>query len=218
VRTRDARAVEADFVVVAVGVDPKTDLARRAGIAVDGGIRADEYLRTSAPAVFTAGDAANAYHPFYDRHLHVEHWGNARGQGATAALNMLGRRVPYDRIPYFFSDQYEVGIEFWGDTLGADRLVFRGNPDARNFDAFWLDGKDRVVASANVHTHEHAHGHGEHDGHHGHDHGDREHAGAGGGVGSNEALVRSRARVDARKLTDLDEDLEGLAHAASQAS
>jgi 3-phenylpropionate/trans-cinnamate dioxygenase ferredoxin reductase subunit len=216
VRSSDGRDVEADFVVVAVGVEPRTDLARRAGIAVDGGIRADEYLRTSAPAVFTAGDAAHAYHPFYDRHLHVEHWDNALGQGATAALNMLGRRVPYDRIPYFFSDQYEVGIEYRGATMGTGRLVFRGDSDARNFDAFWLDSEDRVVASANVHTHEHAHG--EHDDHHGHDHGDHGHAGAGDGVGSIEALIRSRARVDVRRLTDPDEDFEGLTHVASQAS
>ncbi len=131
---------------------------------------------------------------------------------------MLGRRVPYDRIPYFFSDQYEVGIEYRGDTMGAGRLVFRGDPDARNFDAFWLDREDRVVTSANVHTHEHAHGHGEHDDHHGHDHGDHGHAGAGDGVGSIEALIRSRARVDVRRLTDPDEDFEWLTHVASQAS
>jgi 3-phenylpropionate/trans-cinnamate dioxygenase ferredoxin reductase subunit len=218
VRTRDGRVVEADFVVVAVGVDPRTDLARRAGIAVDGGIRADEYLRTSVPEVFAAGDVANAYHPFYGRHLHVEHWDNARGQGSAAALNMLGRGVPYDRIPYFFSDQYEVGIEYWGDTMDADRLVFRGVPYARNFHAFWLDKGDRVVAGAYIHTHEHPHGHGEHDDHHGHDHGDHGHGVADDGVGSIEALIRSRARVDVRRLTDPDEDFERLAHVASQAS
>jgi hypothetical protein len=117
----------------------------------------------------------------------------------------------------------EVGMEYRGDTMGADQLVFRGDRDARNFDAYWLDREDRVVASANVHTHEHAHGHGEHHDHHGHDHGDHGHAAEGhaaegDGVGSIEALIRSRARVDVRKLTDPDEDFEGLTHTTSQAS
>jgi 3-phenylpropionate/trans-cinnamate dioxygenase ferredoxin reductase subunit len=223
VRTRDGRAVEADFVVVAVGAEPRTGLARRAGVAVDGAIRTDEYLRTSVPNVFAAGDVADAYHPFYGRRLRVEHWDNARGQGTTAALNMLGRGVPYGRIPYFFSDQYEVGVEYWGAASDADRVVFRGDPDARNFYSFWLDGGDRVVAGANVHTHAHGHarGHGEHDDHapHGqaHAHDDHGHA-AGGGVGSIEALILSRAKVDARKLADVDEELEGLTFAASRVS
>jgi 3-phenylpropionate/trans-cinnamate dioxygenase ferredoxin reductase subunit len=209
VRTRDSHAVEADFVVVAVGAEPRTGLARRAGVAVDDAIRTDEYLRTSAPNVFAAGDVANAYHPFYGRRLRVEHWDNARGQGATAALNMLGRGVPYSRMPYFFSDQYEVGVEYRGAAMDADRVVFRGNPDARNFHAFWLDREDRVVAGANVHTHDHDHAHG---------HDDHEHAAAGGGVGPIEALIRSRARVDARRLAAVEEGLDGLAHATSRAS
>jgi 3-phenylpropionate/trans-cinnamate dioxygenase ferredoxin reductase subunit len=217
VRTRDGRAVEADFAVVAVGAEPRTGLARRAGVAVDGAVRTDEYLRTSLPDVFAAGDVADAHHPFYGRHLRVEHWDNARGQGATAALNMLARGVPYGRIPYFFSDQYEVGVEYRGVATDADRLVFRGDPEARNFYAFWLDSEDRVVAGANVHTHEHAHGHA-----HGHgEHDDRDahgHDAAGEGVGSIEALIRSRVKVDLRRLVDIDEGLDGLAHAASHAS
>jgi 3-phenylpropionate/trans-cinnamate dioxygenase ferredoxin reductase subunit len=221
VRTRDGRAVEADFVVVAVGAEPRTDLARRARVAVDGAIRTDEYLRTSVPNVFAAGDVANAYHPFYGRRLRVEHWDNARGQGAAAAINMLGRGVPYGRVPYFFSDQYDVGVEFRGDATEADRVVFRGHPDARNFYAFWLNWEDRVVAGANVHTHEHGHAHGEHDDHdaHGraHGHGDHDCAPA-GDVGAVEALLRSRSKADARRLTDVDEDLDGLVRDARRAA
>lgn len=208
VRTRDGRAIEADFVVAAVGAKPRAGLARRAGVAVDGAIRTDEYLRTSEPNVFAVGDVANAYHPFYGRRLRVEHWDNARGQGTTAALNMLGRGVPYDRVPYFFSDQYEVSIEYRGDATEADRVVFRGEPAARTFYAFWLDGEGRVVAGAHVHTHDHGHAHG---------HGEHEHA-ADDGVGSIEAIIRSRARVDARRLAAVDEALHGLTYAASRAS
>ena len=217
VRTRDGRAIETDFVVAAVGAKPRAGLVRRAGVAVDGAIRTDEYLRTSVPNVFAAGDVANAYHPFYGRRLRVEHWDNARGQGATAALNMLGRRVPYGRIPYFFCDQYEVGIEYRGGRDGHRPAGVPGDPDTRNFYAFWLDRGDRVVAGANVHTHEHGHGH-DHDAHgrvHGHE--DHEHVAA-GDVGTVEALIRSRANVDVRKLTDVDEDLEGLTYVESEAS
>src|SRR5215211_7682754 len=112
VRTSDGRAIECDFVVVGVGVQPRTELAARAGLEVDNGILVDEHLETSAQAVFAAGDVANARHPFYGEGIRVEHWDNALHQGPAAARNMLGRAVPFDRLPYFFSDQYEVGMEY----------------------------------------------------------------------------------------------------------
>lgn len=193
---------------------------------MDNGILADEFLRTSAPSVFTAGDAANARYDFYGRRLHVEHWGTAQTQGTVAARGMLGKDAPYDRIPYFFSDQYETGMEYWGDTAGAERFVFRGDPGTLNFDAFWLDGEGRVAAGLNAHTHEHGHGHAHdgagHDDHghddHGHDHdpGDHHDPGEERGHATEsirpiEALIRSRKRFDARRLADPGEDLALLA-------
>jgi 3-phenylpropionate/trans-cinnamate dioxygenase ferredoxin reductase component len=149
VRTSDGRVIACDLVVVGVGVQPRVQLAEQAGIAVDNGILVDEHLRTSAPGVFAAGDVANAHHPFYGERIRVEHWANALNQGPAAACNMLGQSVPYERLPYFFSDQYDVGMEYSGFARSWDRVVFRGDPQGREFVAFWLaDG--RVVAGMNV--------------------------------------------------------------------
>jgi 3-phenylpropionate/trans-cinnamate dioxygenase ferredoxin reductase subunit len=149
VRTSDGRVLECDFVVVGVGVQPRTELATQAGIAVEDGILVDEHLQTSAPGVFAAGDVANAQHPFYGERIRVEHWANALHQGPIAARAMLGRADVYDRLPYFFSDQYDVGMEYTGFTRAWDRIVFRGDPASREFIAFWLVG-DHVVAGMNV--------------------------------------------------------------------
>jgi 3-phenylpropionate/trans-cinnamate dioxygenase ferredoxin reductase component len=149
VRTIDGRELECDFVVVGVGVHPRTGLAAEAGLAVDNGILVDEHLQTSAPGVFAAGDVANAQHPFYGEPVRVEHWANALHQGPVAARTMLGHGDAYDRLPYFFSDQYDVGMEYAGFARTWDRVVFRGDPATREFVAFWLSG-DRVVAGMNV--------------------------------------------------------------------
>jgi 3-phenylpropionate/trans-cinnamate dioxygenase ferredoxin reductase subunit len=149
VRTSDGRVIECDFVVVGVGVQPRTQVAARAGLALDNGILVDEQLETSAPGVFAAGDVANARHPFYPQRIRVEHWANALHQGPAAARNMLGRAVPFDRLPYFFSDQYEVGMEYSGFARDWDRVVFRGDPASREFIAFWISD-ERVVAGMNV--------------------------------------------------------------------
>ena len=149
VRTGDGRALECDFVVVGVGVQPRTELAAAAGLAVGDGVLVDEHLQTDAPAVFAAGDVAGAWHPFYGERIRVEHWANALHQGPVAARNMLGRAEPYDNLPYFFSDQYEVGMEYAGFAPTWDRVVFRGDPAGREFIAFWLAG-DRVLAGMNV--------------------------------------------------------------------
>ena len=147
VTTADGSSVEADLLVVGVGVAPDTALARAAGLRVDNGIVVDDRLRTSAPDVFAAGDVANAYHPLLDRHLRVEHWDNAIGQGVVAAQNMLGKTVSYDRLPYFFSDQYDLGMEYLGDVgpEGYDQVVLRRQPDTGSFTAFWLR-EGRVLA------------------------------------------------------------------------
>jgi 3-phenylpropionate/trans-cinnamate dioxygenase ferredoxin reductase component len=149
VRTGDGRELDCDFVVVGVGVQPRIQLATQAGLAVDNGILVDEQLQTSVPGVFAAGDVANAHHPFYGERIRVEHWANALNQGPTAARNMLGQSLAYDRLPYFFSDQYDVGMEYSGFARAWDRVVFRGDPATREFVAFWLVD-DRVVAGMNV--------------------------------------------------------------------
>ena len=135
--------------VVGIGVIPRVELVQAAGLELDNGIVVDEHLQTSAENVFAAGDVANASHPFYGRRIRVEHWANALNQGPAAARGMLGQPVSYDRIPYFFSDQYEVGMEYSGYATEWDEVIFRGDRDSGEFIAFWLtDG--RVVAGMNV--------------------------------------------------------------------
>jgi 3-phenylpropionate/trans-cinnamate dioxygenase ferredoxin reductase component len=143
----DDGAVPADLVVAGIGVTPDVDLARGAGLTVDNGVVVDEHLRSSDPDVFAAGDVANAYHPFLRRHVRVEHWANALNQPVVAAKTMLGQDVAYDRLPYFFTDQYDLGMEYTG--LAEGEIVVRGDLDAREFVAFWLrDG--RLTAAMNV--------------------------------------------------------------------
>ena len=149
VRTSDGRHLDCDFVVVGIGAVPRTQLASWGGLATGDGIFVDEYLQTGAPGVFAAGDVACAQHPFYGRRIRVEHWANALRQGPVAARNMLGAEEPYDCLPYFFSDQYDVGMEYSGFAPTWDRVVFRGDPASREFIAFWLAG-DRVLAGMNV--------------------------------------------------------------------
>lgn len=138
--------VDADAVVLGVGVAPATALAEAGGLRVDGGVVTDERLRTSASGVFAAGDVASAYNPRYDRHVRVEHWANAAEQGAAAARSMLDRGGAYATVPFFFSDQYDLGMEYFGLHDPDDRLVIRGSTDAGSFQAFWIGGDGRVGA------------------------------------------------------------------------
>jgi 3-phenylpropionate/trans-cinnamate dioxygenase ferredoxin reductase component len=147
--TADDASIEADYVVVGIGVAPRTGLVETAGLRVDNGIVVDEQLRTSAPDVFAAGDVANARHPFYGEHIRVEHWDTALHHGPVAARNMLGEAEAYERIPYFFSDQYETGMEYSGYATDWDEVVFRGDIAAREFIAFWMKDQ-RVVAGMNM--------------------------------------------------------------------
>jgi 3-phenylpropionate/trans-cinnamate dioxygenase ferredoxin reductase subunit len=151
IRLADGTEISADAVVVGIGVAPATGLAEAAGLDVDGGVRTDAALRTSDPVIYAAGDAARAYHPLLGTHLRVEHWANARHQPVAAARSMLGQDVPYDRLPYFFSDQYDLGMEYSGYVPpgGYDQVVFRGDVGKREFIAFWLSG-GRVLAGMNV--------------------------------------------------------------------
>jgi 3-phenylpropionate/trans-cinnamate dioxygenase ferredoxin reductase subunit len=147
----DGSRVDADTVVIGVGITPSTGLAEAAGLDVDNGVRVDSHLRTSHPDVYAAGDVANAFHPLLGRHLRVEHWANALNQPEVAAKAMLGQDIAYDRLPYFFTDQYDLGMEYTGyvEPGGYDRVVFRGRTDTREFIAFWLS-EDRVLAGMNV--------------------------------------------------------------------
>jgi 3-phenylpropionate/trans-cinnamate dioxygenase ferredoxin reductase subunit len=183
VRTSRGRHLECDFVVVGIGVQPRTQLAGRAGLSIGDGILVDEYLQTTAPGVFAAGDVAGAQHPFYRERIRVEHWANALRQGPVAARNMLGAAEPYDGLPYFFSDQYEVGMEYSGFARTWDRVVFRGDPASREFIAFWLAG-DRVQAGMNVNVWD--------------------------VVDPIQRLIRDRVPVDDWRLSDPDVPLEQL--------
>jgi 3-phenylpropionate/trans-cinnamate dioxygenase ferredoxin reductase subunit len=151
VRLGDGTGIEADLLVVGVGVIPDVALDNAAGLKTGNGIVVDEYLRTSDPDVFAAGDVANAYHPRLGRHVRVEHWDNAIAQGLTAARNMLGAQESYLRLPYFFTDQYDLGMEYVGNIGpdGYDQVVVRGDVPGRLFTTFWLNG-GAVVAGMHV--------------------------------------------------------------------
>ncbi len=151
VRLGDGSTVAADLVVAGVGVAPNTALAEAAGLEVDNGILVDEHLGTSATGVFAAGDVANAHHPVLGRRLRVEHWDTAIEQGKVVAHSMLGHDVSYDRMPYFYTDQYDLGMEYVGSVgpEGYDEVVLRGDTGKREFTAFWLRG-DQVLAGMQV--------------------------------------------------------------------
>ncbi|WP_406278561.1 FAD-dependent oxidoreductase [Streptomyces sp. NBC_00191] len=147
----DGSRIEADAVIVGIGITPNSGLAEAAGLEIDNGIRVDAQLRSSDPDIYAAGDVANAFHPLLGKHIRVEHWANALNQPQTAAKAMLGQDVTYDRIPYFFTDQFDLGMEYSGyvEPGGYDRVVFRGRTESREFIAFWL-ADSRVLAGMNV--------------------------------------------------------------------
>jgi NADPH-dependent 2,4-dienoyl-CoA reductase/sulfur reductase-like enzyme len=151
----DGTHLPADVVIVGIGIVPNVELASAAGIDVDNGIVTDSYLRTSAPDVYACGDVASFLSPMLGKHIRVEHWSNALNGGPAAAKSMLGQDVAYDRVPYFYSDQYDLSLEYAGyvEPGEYDQVVFRGKPEivdgkAPEFLAFWVkDG--RVLAGMN---------------------------------------------------------------------
>jgi len=151
VQLTDGTQIPADVVIVGVGIAPNTELAEAAGLDVTDGIATDASLRTSDPDIYAAGDVACALHPVLGTGIRVEHWANALNQPQTAAKAMLGQDVSYDLLPYFYTDQFDLGMEYSGYVApgGYDQVVFRGDKQAREFIAFWLrDG--RVLAGMNV--------------------------------------------------------------------
>lgn len=146
--TKRGRRIDCDFAVVGVGVEPVIDFVASSGIAIDNGILVDEYCRTNIDGIYAAGDVANHYHPVLRRRMRVEHWQNAMQQGAAAARNMLGRPQAYEPIHWFWSDQYDVNLQYAGFHQTAEQIVVRGSVDSRHFLAFYLNqGRvDAVVA------------------------------------------------------------------------
>jgi 3-phenylpropionate/trans-cinnamate dioxygenase ferredoxin reductase subunit len=151
VRLDDGSHIPAEAIVVGVGITPNTALAEAAGLELGNGIVVDAGLRSSNPDIYAAGDVANAYHPLLGRHVRVEHWANALHQPQAAARAMLGQDAAYDLVPYFYTDQYDLGMEYAGyvEPGGYDQVVFRGDVPGREFLAFWLGG-GRVLAGMNV--------------------------------------------------------------------
>ncbi len=149
VETTTGERIPADLVVVGIGVRPRVEIAAAAGLVMGDGIEVGTTLETSVPGIFAAGDVASAWHPFYEERLRSEHWANARFGGTAAGKAMLGGTEPYDRIPYFYSDQYDLGMEYTGHGSPSDRVVVRGSLADRAFVAFWLR-HGRVVAGMNA--------------------------------------------------------------------
>jgi 3-phenylpropionate/trans-cinnamate dioxygenase ferredoxin reductase subunit len=147
----DGTSVPATLVVVGIGVAPRTKLASDAGLGVDNGVLVSETLQTSDADIYACGDIASWQHPLIGQRIRVEHWENARQSGQFAARVMRGEAGVYDWLPYFFSDQYDLGMEYSGYAApdGYDRVVFRGDVAAREFIAFWLK-ENRVLAGMNV--------------------------------------------------------------------
>jgi NADPH-dependent 2,4-dienoyl-CoA reductase/sulfur reductase-like enzyme len=151
VLTSAGEQLPADAVIVGIGAAPNAEIGADAGLETGNGIRVDGSLRSSDPNIFAAGDAANFYSPLLRRSLRVEHWANALAGGPAAARAMLGQQVSYDWVPYFYSDQYELGMEAAGvpEPGHYDQVVYRGDKDALEFIAFWLRDA-AVVAGMNV--------------------------------------------------------------------
>ena len=150
-RLADGTKIDGDAVLVGVGATPNTQLATGAGLAVEDGILVDASLRSADPDIYAAGDVARAYHPLLGKHIRVEHWANALHQPATAAAAMLGQPARFEALPYFYTDQYDLSMEYAGYTEpdGYDQVVTRGDVDRRQFVAFWLR-EGRVLAGMNV--------------------------------------------------------------------
>lgn len=149
--TSDGHEIMADTVVVGIGISPRVELAEAAGLTIENGVAVDASLRTSDPDIFAAGDVAAIDHPVLGTRVRVEHWANALDGGPAAARAMLGQDVSYDKLPFFFTDQYDLGMEYIGHAPpgGYDDVVLRGDVDGRVFQAIWLKG-GRAVAGMHV--------------------------------------------------------------------
>ncbi len=151
VRLVDGRTLDADMVIEAVGARPRVGLAETAGVEVDDGVLVDESLRTSRAHIWAVGDIANQLHPFYGTRVRSEHWSVARNQGYHAGRGAAGQALPYDRLPMFFTDQYDMGMEYRGHAPNFDEVIFRGSVESGEFLVFYLEqGIIRAVVNVNT--------------------------------------------------------------------
>jgi len=148
--TQGGLRLECDFVVVGIGIEPAVDMLEGSGVVVDNGVVVDEFCETNISGVYAAGDVANHYHPIFDRRIRVEHWQNAIKQGAAAARNMLGKRVAYDEIHWFWSDQYDANLQYAGFHTKWEQLVVRGRLDSGSYLACYVnDGRVDAAVGLN---------------------------------------------------------------------
>jgi 3-phenylpropionate/trans-cinnamate dioxygenase ferredoxin reductase subunit len=181
--TKGGLRLECDFVVAGIGIEPAVDMLEGSGIHVDNGVVVDEYCQTNVGGVYAAGDVANHYHPIFDRQIRVEHWQNAIKQGAAAARNMLGRRVAYDEIHWFWSDQFDANLQYAGFHTKWEQLVVRGHLDSGSYLACYVnDGRIDAAVGLN----------------------------RGKDVRRVMPLIRSRRAVDLERLRDDNIDLRSL--------
>ncbi|GCA97548.1 NAD(P)/FAD-dependent oxidoreductase [Mycobacterium sp. SMC-18] len=185
-RLGDGSTVEADAVLVAVGAEPNVEFAERSGLVIaDGGVAVDESLKTSDDDIYAVGDIAAAEHPLFGVPIRTEHWANALKQPAVAVDGMLGTPGTYDELPYFFTDQFDLGMEYVGYAPQYQMAITRGDLGTREFTMFWLDGGHRVLAGMNVNIWE--------------------------GLDDIKQLIRSRRPVDVGALADPSVSLATLA-------
>jgi NADPH-dependent 2,4-dienoyl-CoA reductase/sulfur reductase-like enzyme len=140
--------LEADLVLAGIGVTPLTEIVTGTGLKVENGIVVNEFLETGAADVYAAGDAANYRDVLFGKQRRVEHWDNAVKQGQYLARRLAGEAKPFENIPYFFSDIFDLSYEFWGDTEGAERTEYQGDVNSPSFSAWWLKGNKAVAAFA----------------------------------------------------------------------
>ncbi|ODR11454.1 pyridine nucleotide-disulfide oxidoreductase [Mycolicibacillus koreensis] len=184
-KLRDGTTISADAVLVAVGAQPNLELAEAAGLATaDGGVVVDAALCSSDPDIYAVGDIAAAQIPVLGARVRTEHWATALNQPAVAAAGMLGHPGEYDNLPYFFTDQYDLGMEYVGHAAQYARVVLRGDVAGREFTAFWLDAQNRVLAGMNVNIWE--------------------------GLDDIKALIRAKTPVDPDRLADPDTTIASL--------
>jgi 3-phenylpropionate/trans-cinnamate dioxygenase ferredoxin reductase subunit len=182
--TKAGLRIPCDFAVVAVGVEPVVDVLDGSGAEIDNGVVVDQYCATSVQGIYAAGDVANHFHPVFGRHIRIEHWQNAMRQGDTAARNMLGELIPFDEIPWFWSDQYDANIQYAGHHTSYQDLILRGRLDGGSYAAFYMNGGviDAVVGVNNAKD-----------------------------VRRTMPLIKARRPVDPDRLRDEDLDLRSLA-------
>lgn len=142
----NGRVMPCEMVVAGIGVVPATEMLTNSGLYIEDGIIVNEYLETSQPDVFAAGDVANYQDVLFGKRRRVEHWDNAVSQGQYCARSLMGARIPFKHVPYFFSDVFDLSYEFWGDSSGADQIIHRGDFSNKSFSVWWLRQKTVVAA------------------------------------------------------------------------